>query len=111
MEYSQNQNAGGPVQMPVKDNKVLAIVALVLSILCCNILSVIFAIIALVKSNEASKFQMMNQPALAEQSGKRAGLFSWIAIGLMVFGLILQYVWLFAMGGMEMYQQMLENMQ
>ncbi|MBQ9645224.1 MAG: CD225/dispanin family protein [Prevotella sp.] len=111
MENYQNQNAGGPVQMPVKDNKVLAIVALVLSILCCNIFAVVFAIIAMVKSNEVGKYQMMGQQALAEQSGKRAGLFSWIAIALLVFGLIMQYVWLFAMGGMEMYQQMLQNMQ
>jgi len=111
MENVQYQNAGEPVQTPVKDNKVLAIVALVLSFVCCNILSIIFAIIALVKSNEVTKFQLMNQPLLAEQSGKRAGLFSWIAIGLLVLGLIIQYVWLFAMGGMEMYQEMLQSLQ
>ena len=107
MDYTQNQEG----YTPVKDNKVLAIVALVLSVFCCNILSIVFAIIALVKSNEVSKFQMMNQPQLAEQSGKRAGLFSWIAIGLLVLGLIIQYVWLFAMGGMEKYQELLQSLQ
>ena len=74
-------------------------------------MSIVFAIIALVKSNEVSKFQMMNQPQLAEQSGKHAGLFSWIAIGLLVLGLIIQYVWFFAMGGMEKYQELLQNLQ
>ena len=50
MEYYQNQNAGSPSNMmPVEDHKALAIVALVLSILCCNILSIVFAIIAIVK--------------------------------------------------------------
>ncbi|MBQ9669301.1 MAG: CD225/dispanin family protein [Prevotella sp.] len=110
MENYQNQNAGYSNMMPVNDNKVLAIIALVLSVLCCNILSIIFAIIGLVKSSDVRKFQMMGQQALAEQSGKRAGLFSWIAIGLLVVGIILNAIFFFAMGGMEAYQEMLEGM-
>ncbi|MBP3251762.1 MAG: CD225/dispanin family protein [Prevotella sp.] len=108
MENYQNQNAG---MMPVKDNKVLAIVALVLSILCCNLLSVVLAIIALVKSNDVRKFEQMGQQALAEQSGRRAGLFAWIAIGVMAVCTIIQTVMFFAMGGVEGYMRMLENLQ
>lgn len=108
MEYHQNQNVG---MMPVKDNKVLAIVALILSILCCNIISIVLAIIAVVKSNDATKYQLRGLEAQAELSGRRAGLFAWLSIGLMALGVILQFVWLFVMGGMEVYQQMLQNMQ
>ena len=104
MEYYQNQNAGSPNNMmPVEDHKALAIVALVLSILCCNILSIVFAIIALVKSSDVRKYMMMGQQEMAWQSGRRAQLFGWIAIGV-------QAIWFYAMGGMEMYQEMLQNM-
>ena len=103
----QNQGQGGNTPMlPIKDNKVLAIVALVLSIVCCNIISIIFAIIGIVKSNDVKKYQLMGQPALAEQ----AGIFSWIAIAILVVSIILQYVWLYAMGGMEMYQELLQQL-
>lgn len=113
MENYQYQNlgqGGNTPMLPIKDNKVLAIVALVLSIVCCNIISIIFAIIGIVKSNDVKKYQLMGQTALAEQAGKRAGIFSWIAIAILVVSIILQYVWLYAMGGMEMYQEMLQEL-
>lgn len=111
MEYFQNQNAGSPSNMmPVEDHKALAIVALVLSILCCNILSIVFAIIAIVKSSDVRKYMMMGQQEMAWQSGRRAGLFGWISIGVLVASMIFQAVWFYAMGGMEMYQEMLQNM-
>lgn len=113
MENYQYQNLGqrgNTPMLPIKDNKVLAIVALVLSIVCCNIISIIFAIIGIVKSNDVKKYQLMGQTALAEQAGKRAGIFSWIAIAILVVSIILQYVWLYAMGGMEMYQELLQQL-
>ena len=41
---------------------------------------------------------------------RRAGLFGWISIGVLVASMIFQAVWFYAMGGMEMYQEMLQNM-
>ena len=104
------QNEGGQMLTPVNDHKALAIVSLVLSILCCNILAIIFAIIALVKSNEVRRYQLMGQQLLAEDSAKKAGTWGWVAIGVIIACTVIQFVWFFLMGGAEMYQQMLETM-
>ena len=114
MEYYQNQNAGSPSNMmPVEDHKALAIVALVLSILCCNIISlisIIFAIIGLVKSNDVRKYMMMGQQEMADLSSRRAWLFSWIAIGIQIVTFIGLTIAFFAVGGLEGYKEILEGM-
>ena len=105
----QNPAMGGPVQ-PVKDNKVLAIVSLVLSIVCCNIISIVFAILAIVKSNDVSKFLAMGQQQMAQSASKNAKIFSWVAIGLILLGIVINFIVIAAMGGMEGYLEMLEKL-
>ena len=111
MEQLNYQNVGGskPVA-PVQDNKTLAIISLVLSIVCCNILSIVFAIIGLVKANDVSKYLGMGQEQMALSASKNAKIFSWVAIGLLVLGLVINVIFIVAVGGMEGYQQMLEQM-
>ena len=105
----QNYATGNPVQ-PVNDNKVLAIVALVLSVVCCNIISIVFGILALVKSNDVSKYMGMGQQEMALSASKSAKIFSWVAIGLLVLGLIINVVFIMSVGGMEGYMQMVQEM-
>ena len=110
MEYYQNQSAGTQYTMPVKDNKVLAIVTLVISIFCCNPISIVLAIIAVLKACDVRKLEMMGQRELAERSGSQAGVLSWIALGVMFIGYIIYFVWVFALGGMAVLQEMMLNM-
>jgi len=109
MDNYQYQSAGNTPQMPVNDNMGLAITSLVLSVICCNIFSIIFGIIAIVKSNDAKKFQAMGQYELACKSGQRANLFSWIAIGLILAVILVQVYWIFFQGGMESYLELLDQ--
>ena len=111
MEQINYQNNATNSHAPlVQDNKALAVVALVLSVVCCNIISIVFGILAIVKSNDVTKFAAMGQHELALSASKNSKLFSWIAIGLLVLGVIIQVVAIAAVGGVEGYREMLEQM-
>lgn len=75
----------------IEDHKVLAIIAFVLSVLCCNFFALFFAIIAIIRSNDVSKYQILGQQTMAEFSSKRAQMFSWIAIGLIILILAINF--------------------
>jgi len=105
----QNNMGNGPVQ-PIDDSKTLSIVALVLSIVCCNIISIVFGILAIIKSNDVAKYQGMGQTQMALSAAKNAKLFSWIAIGVIIFGFILNIIIMFAMGGIEGYMNLMQEL-
>ncbi|MBQ3629676.1 MAG: CD225/dispanin family protein [Prevotella sp.] len=111
MEQLNYQNVQGAKNgMPINDNKALAIVALVLSIVCCNIISIVLAVIGVVKSNDVTKFAAAGQQQLAMSAAKSAKLFSWIAIGLLVLGLIINFIFIMSVGGVDGYMEMVEKM-
>lgn len=73
-----------PVMPP--DNKTLAIVALILSILCsCSLPGIGLSIYAIMQANEVETAMNEGFPKKAETASKNAKLFSWIAIGLTAF--------------------------
>ena len=111
MEELNYQNAqGANTGMPINDNKTLAIVALVLSVVCCNIISIVLAIIGMVKSNDVTKYAAAGQPQLAMSAAKSAKTFSWIAIALLILGLVINIIFIASVGGGEGYMEMLAKM-
>lgn len=94
MEYPYQQQAyggGGYPKPPVEDNKTMAIVALVLSILCCcNIPALGCSIYALYQANEVPKLTAQGEQFYfqAVSASKNAKLFSYIAFALEILSFI-----------------------
>lgn len=87
MEYPYQPTGGGlPQRPPVEDHKTLAIVALVLSIVCCcNVPALGCAIYALMQANKVQQLSMQQGDQFymqAMSASKNAKTFSYIAIGL-----------------------------
>jgi len=66
----------------------------VVSVLCCSLLSLPFSIIALVYSTQVNNKIGANDIAGAWASSKNAKLFNWIALGIVLAGLLLWIVYL-----------------
>ncbi|MBR1449217.1 MAG: CD225/dispanin family protein [Prevotella sp.] len=80
--YSDNSN-NVPV-MP-DNHKTMTIVALALSVLCCNVAALGLSIYALMQANEVETSMQQGFPMKAEAAAKNAKLFSYIALGLEAF--------------------------
>ena len=97
MEYPYQPTGGGlPQRPPVEDHKTLAIVALVLSIVCCcNLPALGCSIYALMQANEVQKLSMQQGDQFyikAMSCSKNAKMFSYIVIGLMCLSFIVSMV-------------------
>ncbi len=95
MEYPYQQQAyggnGGYPNPPVEDNKTMAIMALVFSILCCcNIPALGCAIYALMQANEVQKLATQGEQFYfqAVSASKNAKMFSYIAFALEILSFI-----------------------
>lgn len=91
--YQQQQayGNGGYPKPPVEDNKTMAIVALVLSIVCCcNIPALGCSIYAVMQANDVQKYQAQGEQFYfqAVSASKNAKLFSYIAFALEIFSFI-----------------------
>jgi len=87
------------------NNMTLAIVATVLGLCspCC--IGLILGIVAIVMASQVANKYQSGDIAGAESSAKNAKILSYIAIGL----LLLNIVYLLAFGGMDTYEQLLEQ--
>jgi cytochrome b subunit of formate dehydrogenase len=80
------------MDIQVKDYKGFSITNIVLSILCiCNtgIVAIIFAIMALMKSNQVQQFVAIGDQARAIEASSKAKLFNYISLGVLFLGIIL----------------------
>lgn len=101
MEYNNQENIFVPQP---NDYKVWSIVNLVISILfCCSctgIISLILSIIALMKSNDVNKYNMMGESSalLAQDASKTAKTLNIISSILLAVGFITSIVYIFVYG-------------
>lgn len=98
----------GPVAQPqaqIPDYKTQSIVMIVASVLCCGILALVFAILALVNSNQVKTKLAMGDVAGAQSASKNAKMFNWIAFGILIASLVLGFVF----GALGALQGILQN--
>ena len=84
---------------PVQNNMVLSVITLVLSVFCCNIVSIVLSIIATVFSTQVAQKQALGNTDDAIKTAKNAKLLALISIGFMVLeiiGTIIYFVIVFA---------------
>ena len=101
MEYNNQENTFVPQP---NDYKVWSIVNLVVSILfCCSctgIVSLVLSIIALMKSNDVNKYNMMGESSaiLAQDASKRAKTLNIISSILLAIGFITSIIYMLIYG-------------
>lgn len=101
MEYNNQENIFTPQP---KDYKVWSIVNLVISIIfCCSctgIVSLILSIIALMKSNDVNKYNMMGESSaiLAQDASKTAKTLNIISSILLAIGFITSIIYMLIYG-------------
>ena len=101
MEYNNQENTFVPQP---KDYKVWSIVNLVISILfCCSctgIVSLVLSIIALMKSNDVNKYNMMGESSaiLAQDASKTAKTLNIISSILLAIGFITSIIYMLIYG-------------
>ena len=107
--YQQQVNGGMPAGMPPQNNMVFAIVATVLSILCCGIQSIIsltLGIIAIVKANSVNQLYNSGRQMEAEKAAKTAKTLSIISIVISVVLFIIALIFGVVTGAFDRYLDM-----
>jgi len=67
----------------------------VVTLLCCNILALPFAIIGLVYSTQVNSKLGMNDIAGAQAAAKNAKLFDWISLGVLLGSMLIYFLLMF----------------
>lgn len=107
---NQNQAANGG--MPPQNNMSLAIVATVLSVLCCGIQSIVtlpLGIIAIVKANSVTNLFFSGQEFQANEAAKNAKTFSIISLCITGVSLIISIIIGFIVGFSNIMEIMNQN--
>src|SRR5262249_12126721 len=92
--------APAPRIAEVPNYLVFSIIMTVVTVLCCNIFALPFAVIGLVYSTQVNSKLGMNDVMGAQSAAKNAKMFDWISLGVLV-GSWLLYVLLVALGVMS----------
>ena len=87
--------APAPRLAEVPNYLVQSIVMTVVTLLCCNILALPFAIIGLVYSTQVNSKLGMNDIAGAQAAAKNAKLFDWISLGVLVGSMLIYFLLMF----------------
>jgi len=100
MEYPYQQGYDNAPMVP-ENHKTMAIAALVLSILCCNVAALALSIYGLMQANEVETCMQRNMPYQAEAAAKNAKLFSIIAFALegLTFVILVIYFFVVVLAG------------
>jgi hypothetical protein len=72
-----------------------SIIMTVVTVLCCNILALPFAVIGLVYSTQVNSKLGMNDVVGAQAAAKNAKMFDWIALGIFVGSWLLYFMLVF----------------
>ena len=99
-----------PARHPVPTYMAWSIVVTIVSLCVCCIVGTIPGIVAIVFSSKVNGALDRGDYAGAQQASRNAKLWAWIATGLCIVGLLLN-IWFYSTGGMEQYQEMLQQMQ
>lgn len=87
-----------------------AIVSTVVAFCLCCIIGGIPGIVAIVQSSKVNKFLLQGDLAGAQRASNSAKTWCWVTTGLAIFGVLLN-IWAYSTGGLQQYQQMLQELQ
>ena len=112
--YQQQPSPSNYPQMPaIPDYKVQSILLLVFSAVCCfnciSLVSLAFAIVALVTSGKIPQHIYAGNMELAQEASKKTKMWCWISFGILIFGIIMTVIFYIAMFSSPEYQDMLQE--
>jgi Na+-driven multidrug efflux pump len=98
----------------IPDYKVQSILLIVFgAITCCfscfSIISLAFAIVALVNSNKISTHLAAGNPDLAQEYSKKTKMWCWVSFGILIAGVILSVVYFVYLFSTGMYQDLMDQ--
>lgn len=100
-------------QMPtIPDYKVQSILLLVFSAVCCNcinLVSLVFAIVALVTSGKIPQHIGAGNIDLAREASRKTKMWCWISFGVLIFSIIISVILYVVMLSSPEYQNMLQE--
>ncbi len=111
--YQQPQPNTYPQMPAIPDYKVQSILLIVFSAICCfsciSLVSLAFAIVALVTSGKIPQHISAGNIELAQEASKKTKMWCWISLGILIFSIIITVVSYIVILSSPEYQEMLEQ--